>query len=103
MFFYYHFENYNYSFYCNDYRYLCRYYFSHYQILEKKVLSVINNITKEFIEKMHKLLGNEAEEFFSSLEKPSQKGITLNTSRMSKELFEKPFDDEIIDRINKLK
>lgn len=53
------------------------------------------NLPKEFIEKMHKLLGNEAEEFFSSLEKPSQKGITLNTSRMSKELFEKEFQEPI--------
>ena len=45
------------------------------------------NLPKEFIDKMRKLLGSEAEEFFSSLENPSQKGITLNTSRMSKAYF----------------
>lgn len=53
------------------------------------------DLPKEFIEKMHKLLGDEAEDFFSSLEKPSQKGITLNTSRMSKDIFEKEFQEPI--------
>lgn len=53
------------------------------------------NLPKEFIEKMNKLLGNEADEFFSSLNAPSQKGITLNTSRMSKELFENNFQEAI--------
>lgn len=53
------------------------------------------NLPKEFIEKMRKLLGNEAEDFFSSLDSPAQKGITLNTSRMSKELFEKEFQESI--------
>ena len=53
------------------------------------------NLPKEFIDKMRKLLGSEAEEFFSSLENPSQKGITLNTSRMSKEIFEKEFQEPI--------
>lgn len=53
------------------------------------------NLPKEFEDKMKCLLGDSADDFFASLDNPSQKGITVNSSRMSLENFTKYFDQEI--------
>ena len=48
----------------------------------------MSNLPKEFNTKMQELLGDEYGEFLKALESPAQKGITLNTSKMSRETFE---------------
>lgn len=40
-------------------------------------------LEKEFVERMNNILGDSSKDFFLSLEKPSQKGITINTTRIS--------------------
>ena len=52
------------------------------------------NLPQEFKDKMTKLLGTTASDFFASLESPPQKAITLNTCKISKEDFEKVADFE---------
>lgn len=49
-------------------------------------------LPQEFKSKMISLLGSEADEFFCALDNPPQKAITINTSRISKEKFEKLAD-----------
>ena len=53
------------------------------------------NLPQNFVDKMNTLLGEQSKLFFDSLNKPSQKGITLNTSRMEQHSFEKCFDEDI--------
>lgn len=53
------------------------------------------NLPQNFVDKMNALLGQHSQAFFDSLDNPSQKGITLNTSRMDKETFEQNFNEEI--------
>lgn len=48
-----------------------------------------------FVDKMKNLLGDDAESFFASLERPSQKAITVNFSRIDRETFEKTADFDI--------
>ena len=49
----------------------------------------------DFINKMKKLLGSDAENFFAELDNPAVKGITINTSRINKADFEKICDFNI--------
>lgn len=50
---------------------------------------------QEFINKINDLLGDECPKFFDALEKPIQKGITVNTSRISIEKFKDIVDFDI--------
>ena len=52
------------------------------------------DLPQSFIDKMTKLLGDDSNAFFASLDKPSVKAITLNTNRISKEDFENTADFE---------
>lgn len=53
------------------------------------------NLPKDFEQKMRDLLGSQADEFFKSLDNPSQKAITVNFERLKKNVFEKNCDFEI--------
>ena len=48
--------------------------------------------SEKFIDKMNKLLGKDAQDFFESLKQPLSKSITVNFARMNKETFEKNVD-----------
>jgi len=49
----------------------------------------------EFVEKMKRLLGDSANDFFEQLDRQSYKGITVNYSRMGKDEFENACNFEI--------
>ena len=53
------------------------------------------NLPKDFEQKMRDLLGSQADDFFKSLDNPSQKAITVNFERLKKDVFEKNCDFEI--------
>ena len=53
------------------------------------------NLPCEFVEKMKKLLGNTADDFFAQLDNPAIKGITVNFDRIDKGNFEKNCDFQI--------
>lgn len=53
------------------------------------------NLPQEFVDKMKSLLGRDSDDFFASLDKPSQKGITINTNRIDTKTFENCFDQKI--------
>lgn len=59
------------------------------------------NLPKTFEEKMIKLLGDDSSKFFSSLESPSIKAITVNHSRITDEDFKNLCDFEI-EKIEKI-
>lgn len=49
-------------------------------------------LSQEFINKMHNLLGEESSKFFESLNQPAIKGITVNYNAISRNLFEEMAD-----------
>ena len=49
------------------------------------------NLPKDFEQKMRDLLGSQADDFFKSLDNPSQKAITVNFERLKKDVFTKCF------------
>ena len=49
-------------------------------------------VSKEFKQKMEKLLGENAPNFFTALETPCKKAITINYNRISDEKFSKLAD-----------
>ena len=55
----------------------------------------MQEINEQFKLKMEKLLGTEAPDFFAALENPCKKAITINTSKVSTEEFEKLADFSI--------
>lgn len=59
-------------------------------------------LPQDFVNKMKKLLDTTADDFFCHLDKPSQKGITVNFDRLSASDFEKvcDFEHSPIEHIN---
>ena len=53
------------------------------------------NLPYEFVSKMEKLLGENAKDFFASLDEPSQKGVTVNFMRLDKSKFENACDFDL--------
>lgn len=53
------------------------------------------NLPQDFQNKMTNLLGDESHAFFEALDKPQQKGITVNYARMEENVFLQNFDNEI--------
>lgn len=50
--------------------------------------------SQEFIDKMHKLLGDETPSFFDALENPCSHGLTVNFSRIERQDFESKFNQK---------
>lgn len=53
------------------------------------------NLPQDFVEKMKTMLGCDCDDFLASLDKPAQKGITVNTNKIDTKTFENCFDQHI--------